>query len=193
MARSFWQTHPNPDDFERAFALLGPAHLAVARRIVESLGGHRSLQWRSMKRFATRELDRLAVERTVEALFEAGWIAKRMREDRIGERRCTSIILRERGMIEAEARWPVDPAPSCPSPVIQVAALLERLRDDAPVEPPFPERLVVQRALGSTKALRLRDHREQLEALLGQPLESLVLFHTDSLLCAGPITYRFRA
>lgn len=192
MARSYGYPHPDPVSFDQSFTLLGPAHVTAARRIVEYLRVHDSMQWRSLKRFASEDLDRVGVERTVEALFEAGWIVKRMREDRIGESRCTRILLCERGEVEAKARWPSEPESSPVDPVSEVAALLERLRDAPGATPPFPERLVVQRALGSTKALRLRDHRPRLEARLGQPLEALVLFHTDSLLTAGPVTYRFR-
>ncbi len=192
MARSHWSTQRDPVGFDQAFAMLGPSHVAMARRIVEHLLGSKGLQWRSLGRFVGPGMDRLDVERSVQALFEAGWITKRMRQERIGESRPTSIMLRERGWIAYERRWPSEPQPPQAEPVRQVSQLLAELRDDPSRSPPFPERLVVQRALGSTKALRLRDHRAVIEAALGQAMEELVLFHTDSLLTAGPVRYRFR-
>lgn len=185
-----WSSAPSPVPFDEATARLTPSQSALIERLTRRLIDLRPMRWATLGTFAKRGLDRVDVERTVTALFDAGWIKLHHRRGRAGDLSPSQLRL---------AEWAVEPASEllgAPSPsqreqtLATLLAALERLRGiDGP---PVHERVLVRQLFGQTKSVRLRDHRAELERSLGVPLETLVRFHVDIVLTAGPVRYRYR-
>lgn len=176
--------------FDEATQGLHPTQVDALRRLVRRLIDLRPMRWNTLKTFARRGLDLVDVEAVVQALSRAGWVEIRVKRDRAGEPVPTQLRLRE-AATEAAAELLGDPEPSHRQQTLQrlQEALIELRERGAP---PVPERVLVRRLFGDTKAVRLRDMRPDLEAAIGIPLEELVRFHVDVVLTAGPARFRHR-
>ena len=184
-----WQVHARPRPLAEAFTLLGPAGLELARRLTKRLMPLRPMRWATLRSLATRSQDTLRVEAVALALFETGWLTIRYRRDRRGDAEPVELRLRDECVEDAAAFLGEEGPDEHARKVRALIDALRALRDRAGFKGPIPERVLVHRVLGSTKAARLRGLRSEIEPELGVPLEQLVRFHVDSVLVAGPVTY----
>lgn len=185
-----WREADTPVALSDALIGMDPGGVELARRLTRRLLPLRPMRWTTLRSLATRARDTVAVEAVARALFDAGWLAVRYRTDRRGDAVPVELRLVE-GRVEDAAAFLGAEGPA--EHARKVGALVEALRElrDRRVAP-VPERVLVHRALGSTKGARLRTLRAELEPALGVPLEQLVRFHVDSVLTAGPVTYAWR-
>lgn len=179
----------NPVPFDAATGHLGPRHAELVQRLIGRLINLRPMRWTTLKQHAKRGLDLVDVEQVVKALHDAGWLELRHKRDRAGTLVPTQLRLAEAAVDEA-SRLLGERTPSERAQTLQTLIAGLRELQHAAVSP-VPERVLVRRLLGSTKAVRLRDHRAELEAEIGCVLEELVRFHVDCVLTAGPVRYRF--
>ena len=176
--------------FEAATATLTPAQADLIDRLIRRLIDLRPMRWGTLSGFAKRGIDRVDVETTVDALRRAGWVEVRTKRSRSGKLEPTLLRLAE-GAVEPASRLLGQRSPSERRQLLDT--LIEGLRAlKTKGGAPVPERVIVQRLLGQTKSVRLRDHRREIESAIGCRLEDVVRFHVDFVLTAGPVRYRYR-
>jgi hypothetical protein len=189
MAAEGWQRHGTPASLASGVVGLSARQLALAGRLLKKLISLRPMRWSTLGSLAKGSSDRVDVEHLARELWHRGWIEICFRRDRKGESKPTQLRLREDAVLLASAQLDLE---SAQPKHARIAALVKALQAREPGLPPVPERVLVRQVFGNTKAARLRTYRAELEALLGVPLETLVRFHVDSVLTAGPVTFRFR-
>ena len=188
-----WQRDAEPMSFEEAFEMQGLEQLDIAYRLMKRLVDTRPMRWATLKNFSPTNGDVVDVERVVlHCLFRVGWVEIRYRLDRRGRETPTQV--RAITPVSGDVRSFVSEQPGVQQTrrATELLTALRRIRDDPAFPTPIPERCLVQRVFGHTKAVRIRDYRDQLESELGVPLERLVRFHVHPVLTAGPLRYRFR-
>lgn len=190
MSDEGWSVVERPVSFDEATRGLRPRQVELLDRLVRRLIGLRPMRWSTLSTFAKGGLDIVDVEDGVDALRRSGWIEVRSKRDRAGESRPTQLRLREGAAAQA-AELIGGPSASQRQQVLQQLrdALID-LREKG--RAPVPERVLVRRLFGDTKAVRLREVRRELEEAVGVPLEQLVRFHVDVVLTAGPARFRHR-
>lgn len=166
--------------------------LNIARRLMKRLVDSRPMRWRTLRSFAPRGGDVVQVEQVVDSLFRAGWVALCHRRDKRGNRQPVWLRLAEHAPAEVWDFVPDPPSSEGTARLDRLLAALIQLRDSESGHAPVPERVIVCRLFGRTKAMRIRDHRSYLESALGVPLERLVRFHVHPVYTTGPFCYRFR-
>jgi hypothetical protein len=192
MATDDWQVHATPVPIGEALTLAGPGGVDLARRLTRRLFPLRPMRWSSLRSLATRSVDTVHVEAAARALFDAGWVAIRSRRNRRGDPEPVELRLREEHVEDAAAFLGEEGPDEHARKVRLLVDALRELRDRPDRRGPLPERVLVQRVFGSTKAARLRTLRAELEPAVGVPLEVLVRFHVDTVLAAGPVAYTWR-
>lgn len=175
-------------------------------------GRGRTNQWRAAGRAAGAGTDQIEAEALIWALVDAGLVEVRERRDVRGDWEPYQWWLTEEGARTAaeEAEPPADIAGWLARPdagehpilsSIRVwleqadpGALLTRLvlaiGDELRAGRVPRGRLVSVRVGGHTKAVRIQDHREALEAVFGLPLEDVVRLHGRAVYTYG--AFRFR-
>lgn len=175
-------------------------------------GRGRTNQWRAAGRAAGPGTDQVEAEALIWALVDAGLIEVRERRDRRGDWEPYQWWLTEEGarFAEEESALPPDIAGwlACPDPGMHPIlgsirawlehadprALLTRLvlaiGDELRAGRVPRGRLVSVQVGGHTKAVRVQDHRDELEAVFGLPLEDVVRLHGRAVYTYG--AFRFR-
>lgn len=184
-----WIRFTPPERFDDATAGFGPRRLELIRTLVRHLISLRPMRWTTLKRYAKGGLDLVDVEQTVQAMHRARWLELRFKRDVAGDRMPTQLRLAEDAVDDASALLGTPSPTQRRQQLDTLISALRRLRDQA--RAPVPERVFVHRVFGHTKALRVRDHRRELEQALGVELEQLLRFHVDIALTAGPARFRF--
>ena len=170
----------------------GPRDLALAEKLLKRLVALRPVRWTSLARLGGKQRDRVDAEKLALALHSAGWLEFRYKRARDGTLTPTQLRLKDAALDDALHALERETAGERASKLERLVVELRRLMADPMVTGPIAERVLVQRALGNTKAVRLRTFRGELESALGCRLEELVRFHVDTVLTAGPATFRFR-
>ena len=174
-------------------------------------GRGRTNQWRAAGRAAGAGIDQVEAEGLLWALLDAGLVEVRERRDRRGDWEPYQWWLTEAGAARSAGRaegpadlwaWLARPDPSDhPAltalrawlPGADPSALLTRLVmaiGDELREGRMPRgRLLSVQVGGHTKAVRLQDHREALEAVFGLPLDEVVRLHGRAVYTYG--AFRF--
>lgn len=185
-----FEADPRPVGIDAATAALSAGQAELLDPLLRRLADLRPMRWQTLGSFARGGLDRVDVEAVIAALHRAGWVEIRRRRDRAGNHQPAGLRLAEAALDEASALLADLGQPGRQDLLERLVAGLreQRERGGAPV----PERVLVRRLLGQTKGVRLRDHRQHLEAAVGVRLEELVRFHVDAVLTAGPVRYLFR-
>jgi len=188
----------------------GPIPLGCEVLVRRARGKRR--RWRGIGRRAGRGVDQVAGERLVWGLVDAGLARVHERLDRRGDWEPYEWELTEAGEVYAErfgerldvGAWleGVDPpghevlasvrgwleaeaGRAHPVAVRLVVAIGDVLRAGAVPR----KRLVSVKVGGHTKAVRVEDYREEVEAALGAPLEEVVRFHGAAVLAYGPFAF----
>jgi len=176
-----------------------PSAVALLRDLVR--GAAKEKRWTTLRRFRGGLRDDLEVARVAEALCAAGLLEVAERPDDRGDLLPYRYRLPERVAAavhawDAASQGAAPPATRAGRAALLAAELRRLVDEDGPL--PVPARALIQRVLGASKAVRLEDLRPELERALdgegtaGVPLEALVSTHTDHVLTAGPVRYRFR-
>ncbi len=185
-----WKTAAPTVPFDEATARLSPKQSELVERLARRLITMRPMRWSSLGSFAKRGLDRVDVETTVLALFRAGWIELRHRKGPAGDPTPTQLRISEAAVDAASSLVGAQSPSQRKQTLDKLIGGLEEHR--AAAAAPVPERVLVRRVFGQTKAVRIREYRSELESHLGVRLEDLVRFHVDIVLTAGPVRYRYR-
>ena len=185
-----WAGTPEPVSLHDATLPLTAQQIPLLETLTRRLITGRPMRWATLTALAKRGLDRVDVERAAFALHRAGWLEIQHRRDPRGDLQPRQVRLNDAAIDEATRYLGQLP----PSERARIITTLRTALDAhrAAARPPIPERVLVQRLFGQTKRVRIRDHRAELEASLGCPLETLVRFHVDLVLTAGPARYTFR-
>jgi|GEM_PF-2366452 len=180
-------------------------------RLVRVSRGKRR-RWTSIGRRAGRGVDQVAGERLLWALVDAGLVRVHERRDRRGDWEPYAYELTEAGEVYAERfgerlavdAWLDGEDPRGHEVLASVRAWLER---NAGRAHPVAVRLVVAigdslragraprgrllsiRVGSHTKAVRVEDYRDDVEAALGLPLEEVVRVHGAAVLAYGPFSF----
>lgn len=171
---------------ERAGAL-ADRHRTGAERLLAHLDGVSAMRWSTLARFAEPGTDVLDVERMVDAMAAAGLVEIAERPDRRGDWRPTRLRIADHGRAVL-TEWRNEAAEADRGALL--VAALHRIAAD-PEALPVPKRVLVLEAFGDTKAVRIEDYRDAIEAAFDAPLETLVQDWTSVVLTAGPCGYRF--
>jgi hypothetical protein len=169
-------------------------------------------RWASIGRRAGGGVDQVAGERLVWGLVDAGLVRVRERRDRRGDWEPYQYALTEAGEAYAErfgealdvATWLAGDDPPGHEVLGSVRAWLEA---EAGRAHPVAVRVVVAigdalragtaprgrllsiRVAGNTKAVRVEDFRDEVEAALGVALEEVVRVHGSAVLAYGPFSF----
>jgi len=185
---SEWTSAKNPLPLLKASQRLSPKQNELIPRLANRLLSLKPMRWKTLTNYARGGLDIVDVETVAWALHRAGWIEVEQRRNTKGETLPNRLRLLESAVEDAAAKVGAE-SPS--QRQIRIEKLLAVLRARDLNSPPVPERVLVREVFGTTKAVRLREYRVELEAQLGFKLQRLVRFHVDCVLTAGPVQYRF--
>ena len=180
-------------------------------RLIRS-GRGRMNQWRAAGRAAGAGTDQVEAEALIWALVDAGWVEVRERRDPRGDWEPYQWWLTEEGVrcAGADAELPADvagwlarPDPNehpilgsirawleHADPAALVTRLVLAIGDELRAGRVPRGRLVSVQVGGHTKAVRVRDHRDELEAVFGLPLEEVVRLHGRAVYTYG--AFRFQ-
>ena len=175
-------------------------------------GRGRTNQWRAAGRAAGAGTDQVEAEAVIWALVDAGLVEVRERRDRRGDWEPYQWRLTEDGERYAAgvaelpadvAGWLARPDPADhpilgpirawlehADPGALVTRLVLAIGDDLRAGRVPRGRLVSVQVGGHTKAVRVQDHRDALEAAFGLPLEEVVRLHGRAVYTYG--AFRFR-
>jgi hypothetical protein len=185
-----WTTTAEPVPLHDATLGLTAQQIPLLETLTRRLITGKPMRWATLTTLARRGLDRVDVERAVFALHHAGWLEIQHRRDPRGDLKPRQVRLKDSAIDEATRYLGQLPPSERARIITTLGAALDARR--AAGQPLIPERVLVQQLFGQTKRVRIREHRAELEARLGCPLETLVRFHVDLVLTAGPAHYTFR-
>jgi len=190
MSADGWTRVEQPVPLDQATAGFTPCQVDLMERLARRLIDLRPMRWSTLTKFAKRGIDRVDIEETVTALFRAGWFEFRHKRDRAGNPEPTQLRLLESAVDGASVLIGIPSPTQREQTLVLLRDALFELRERR--GPPIPERVLVRQIFGTTKSIRIRDLRADLESTVGVPLEDLVRFHVDVALTAGPARFQYR-
>jgi len=159
----------------------------LAEALLGHLAGVSQMRWTTLRRFTGAEADIIDIERGVHAIWLAGLVERRERRDPRGDTRPTALRITVNGRRLLDGWHAERTSRDTASRLIDALRRLARDPDVLPV----PKRVLVLEAFGATKAVRVEDHRDAIEAAFDAPFDTLVQDWTTAVLTTGPAGFRF--